>query len=247
MTRPAASIVVPLLGTEDAWLERSVRSAVRQDRAEVVVVASRAATATSLRVLGSLARQFGNLQVVPLASGGTGAAINTGIDEAAADRIGFLMPEDWLEPDAIAQTLAVAADVVGTGAAYYGLDGTTRHDELTRIPDATAIATLAGPEAVASYLTPFLLFDRDRLAVVGGVDERIALGADDYDLVWRLLERGASVAVVERALYIVRDPERRQDAWFADLDMILAKHGASESTRARLLAGRDAPRTVVPA
>ena len=208
MTQPVATVVVPLLDQEDAWLEQSVLSAAGQDDVEVIVVVSHAAPSSNLRVLGAIARRFGNLQVMPQPADRVGALINAGIDAAQAPRVGLLMPGDWLAPKAVAQALGVAADIVGTGTAFYAADGVTRFDELTRVPTAAELDAQSTAAARADYLSPFLLFDRDLLRAVGGVDESIGPGAGDCDLTCSLLERGATAGVVEQPLYNVRDPAR---------------------------------------
>ena len=225
MTQPVATIVVPLLDRNDAWLEQSVLSAAGQGDVEVIVVVSHAAPSSNLRVLGAIARRFGNLQVMPQPADRVGALINAGIDASQAPRVGLLMPGDWLAPTAVAQALAVAADIVGTGTAFYAADGVTRFDELTRVPTAAELDAQSTAEAKAGYLSPFLLFDRGKLRTVGGVDESIGPGAADHNLAWRLLERGATAGVVEQPLYNVRDPARGQGTWLADTQMTLAKHG----------------------
>jgi hypothetical protein len=76
----------------------------------------------------------------------------------------------------------------------------------------------------------------------GGVDPGVGLtGADDYDLIWTLLERGASVRLVPRALYHYRDHEglrltnRPQAEQVRDLRLILAKHGVGPEETERLV------------
>ena len=51
-----------------------------------------------------------------------------------------------------------------------------------------------------------MLSEKRALLNVGGVDEHVGLtGCDDYDLIWTMLERGATVHVLERPLYNYRD------------------------------------------
>jgi hypothetical protein len=101
-------------------------------------------------------------------------------------------------------------------------------------------------EAQASYLSHFFLFDRSKLEEVGGLDESLGdgPGIDDYDLVWVLLERGATVHIVEQGLYHYRDHEeerltlRPKAELLVTLGRILDKHGVTGADRDRLLAAK---------
>src|SRR5262249_25965847 len=147
-----------------------------------------------------------NLRVMAEARPGFGAAINTGIRAARSQRVGFLLSDDWLEPSAVAECLPLDADIVSTGLTGYAADGRTALPGLSRTPTDARLAQRSPLEQRAAYLEPFFLFKRDGLLAAGGVDERIGLtGADDYDLIWTLLERGASVGVLPRRLYNYRD------------------------------------------
>ena len=74
---------------------------------------------------------------------------------------------------------------------------------------------------------------------MGGVDATIGqTGPDDYDLLWTLLEYGASVSIVEESLYCYRD---HAQAWrlslkpageqTENLKKILSKHQYPEELR----------------
>jgi len=78
---------------------------------------------------------------------------------------------------------------------------------------------------------------------VGGVDEQVGLtGPDDFDMIWTLLERGASVSIVGEQLYNYRDHSgerltlRGAQAQIDDLQKILDKHGVHGEERAQILA-----------
>src|SRR5581483_5800562 len=98
---PQATIVMPLRKQNDEWLEKSVKSAVRQSApVEVIVVTAESTPAGNLTVLADLSARYRNLQVVvrdkPESFPG---AINTGIRAASTDRIGLLFSDDWLHRD----------------------------------------------------------------------------------------------------------------------------------------------------
>jgi glycosyltransferase involved in cell wall biosynthesis len=210
---PAATIVIPLLRQRDEWLRQALASALDQtEPAEVVVVTSQATPASNLAVLDDLTRSESGtragtrrLVVTPRTGSGFANAINTGISRATTSRVGFLLSDDWLDPDAVTATLAVDADIVSTGARRFTEDGTPiPHMRRALSPDE--YARRESLERRASYLTHFFLFRKRCLEDAGGLDESLgdAPGIDDYDLIWTLLERGATVGLTDRPYYNVR-------------------------------------------
>ncbi|MBX3024437.1 glycosyltransferase [bacterium] len=245
MRAPAASIVVPLLRQDDAWLAQALDSALRQTvPAEVVVVTAPTTPASNRAVLDAFAREHPHLVVRQQRRAGFPAAINDGIGTARAPRIGLLLSDDWLEPTAVEETLRIDADIVSAGISTRAADGVTRLDRPGDV--VTMDGFLARPtlERRAAYLQHFFLFSRASLVAVGGLDETLgdAPGIDDYDLVWTLLERGATVGIVGRSLYNYRDHERERltlrdpAQQVRTLERILDKHGVGGDERQELIA-----------
>src|ERR1700722_3554744 len=244
-----ATIVIPLLRQVDQWLEQSVLSAVDQSVAtEVIVVRSNRTPPSNLEVLERLAGRDSHLiRLGEEKPGNFPAAINQGIGAARSDRVGLLLSDDWLELTAIATSLRESADIVSSGALVHFADGEV-NELATRRPSMKAFASCRTDEERANYLEHFFLFRRERLLRIGGLDETIGNypGIDDYDLIWTLLEGGASVAIVERFLYHYRDHDgerltlQHPDLMLANLRKILRKH-AVEDEAAREIIKRHAP------
>jgi glycosyltransferase involved in cell wall biosynthesis len=243
---PRATIVIPLLDQVDAWLEQCVRSALAQTvRAEVVVVHSPRTGASNRELLARLGRDHASLRVLeePPQSG-FAAALNLGFRSARAERVGILLSDDWLEPRAAELALPHDADIVSTGHTEYLADGTTALPEISRPRSLAAFERLPTLEEKARYLKHFFLFRRATLLAAGGADETIGdfPGIDDFDLVWTLLERGATVAIVETPVYNYRDHDgerltlRDRDQAIATLHRILDKHGLRGEEKVRVLA-----------
>jgi glycosyltransferase involved in cell wall biosynthesis len=243
----SASIVLPLLSQEDAWLERAVRSALDQTApCEVVVVTAPATPRSNRVVLARLAGEAGDRLVVLEALPGLARQLNCGFRAARAPRVGLLHSDDWLEPAAVEACLEPSADIVSTWKRSYAADGATEFQQLRRQPGLARFEALPTLEARADYLTHFFLLRRTRVLGVGGADETLGdtPGIDDYDLIWVLLEQGASVAIVERFCYNRRDhagerlTTRPPAEMLATLGRILDKHGVSGPERERLLAAK---------
>jgi Glycosyl transferase family 2 len=244
-----ATIVVPLLRQVDEWLDQSVRSALAQSVAtEVIVVRSELTPASNLRILDRLARSHPNL-VVMLEDppGSFPGAINKGIRAARADRVGLLLSDDWLEQTAVAESVRESADIVSSGHVVYFPDGRVNEASSKRasMKGFRACPTI---EQQASYLKHFFLFRKQAVLEVGGLDETIgsAPGIDDFDLIWTLLENGASVAIVEKQLYHYRDHDgerltlQDKGQLVENLWKILRKHGVGDADAAEIIS-RHAP------
>jgi hypothetical protein len=240
----SATIVMPLRRQVDRWLEKSIRSALDQTvKTQVLVVTARATPPSNLRIVEQFRAQSGDLRAMirdqPESFPG---AINTGIRAANSERVGILLTDDWLEPDTVALCLEQTADIVSTGNTVHCEDERI-YQPGCRIPTMARFRTLPTLEAKAEYLKHFFLFRRQLLLDTGGLDESLgnSPGIDDYDLIWTLLEGNASVAIVEKPLYHIRDhqgerltrgdPEKMAETFIK----ILHKHGVPEGKAQELL------------
>ena len=235
----AATIIIPLRRQRDAWLEQCVLSAVGQSAScETLVVRAADAPPSNLALLERLAQEWGNLRVIVEEQPGSfPAAINLGIRHARAERIGLLLSDDWLDREAVAHCLPIDADIVCTRHTVYHADGVTVLQGASKTLTMRDYLNLPTLEAKARYLDHFFFFRKAALSEAGGLDETIGNfpGIDHYDQIWTLLERGASVAIVEHRLYNYRDHDGER-LTLADpaqaarnLEKILRKHGIAES------------------
>jgi hypothetical protein len=174
---------------------------------------------------------------------GFAAALNLGIRASRAPRVGFLLTDDWLEPEAVERSLESDADIVSTGRTFWAADGVSMLPQLTRTRSRNEFETLDPLYEKACWLGYFLLFQKKALEAAGGVDETLgdSPGVDDFDLLWTMLERGATVGIVEERLYNVRDhagerlTTRSKAAMLATFTRILDKHGVTAAEREYLL------------
>lgn len=240
---PPASIVVPLLREPLEWLDQCVRSALAQSvAADVLVVVSPLTPDELVVALRRWSADSPRLAVLVEEGTGFASALNTGIRASRTQRVGFLLADDWLESGAVEACLAHDADIVSTGLRVWADGGRREFASLRRRPTQAGYDARATMELKAAYLEHFFLFRREALMAIGGVDETIgSTGADDFDLIWTLLEHGASVAVVSDLLYNYRDHYgerltlRPPDLQRRDLARILDKHGVREPVRERML------------
>jgi hypothetical protein len=177
------------------------------------VIHSAETPASNVAILAAIAEERCNMRVVVEKKPASfPAAINLGIRLTTAPRIGLLLADDWLEPDAVEHCLPIEADIVATGHTIYFGDGVTVQKGAGQIPSMAEYRALPTIEARAAYLEHFFLFRKEALERVGGLDESIGNfpSIDDYDLIWTLLESRATVGLVETPLYNYRDHDEER-------------------------------------
>jgi glycosyltransferase involved in cell wall biosynthesis len=242
-SRFPATIVIPLLDQVDEWLEQCVRSALDQTvECEVVVVLSPRTRRSNLAFLDRLKSEFDNLRLLPREILGFPGAINAGFEAASAPRVGLLLSDDWLDPRAVELCLPHDADIVSSGNRVWDGDGRTLLEDVSRTPRVRDFLQCETLELKARYLQHFFLFRKSKLRQIGGADESLGdfPGIDDFDMIWVLLEHGATVAIVEEQLYNYRDHHgdrlslRHFEEAAAVLERILEKHAVVDSERAEI-------------
>jgi glycosyltransferase involved in cell wall biosynthesis len=240
---PAVTIIVPLLEQRDAYLEACLASAVSQTVASrVLVVVSNDTPSRNLDIVRRFCDDFANIELLMRARPTFAAAINTGIAAADTQRVSLLLSDDWLQPHAVETCLASNADIVSASMTIFDASASQRL-AFSRPRTQARYAALESLHDRANYLGHFLVFQRHALLAAGGVDETIGnVGPDDFDLIWTLLERNATVTIVEEEVYGYRDHDgprltlRAKAQQLADLAKILDKHGVSGGERERLMA-----------
>jgi glycosyltransferase involved in cell wall biosynthesis len=235
----AATILVPLLRQVPDYLATALRSATEQTLpAEVLIVSSSATPASNTEMIEAFRRSNpGSVRVVELDGVGFARALNLGFREAASDRVALLFSDDWLEQTAVEATVAINADVVSGGKRIWRQDD---DGELVLIREWVGSESELGrqptSELRASYVAHMLLLSRPRVLELGGVDESLGDvgGVDDFDLIWTMLDAGASVGFTEAPQYNLRDHGgerltlRPRDQQLAALLRILDKHGVTD-------------------
>ncbi|MFN7734395.1 MAG: glycosyltransferase, partial [Pirellula sp.] len=197
----------------------------------VLVINSVHTPASNLAVLDALQRDYSQIRIALRPEGAQFAgAINYGFEIASCDRVGLLLSDDQIAPETIERCLAHDADIVATSRC--GMDVGFAEKLWENKSDPARFAKFSTIEQRASYIGHFMLFNRAKVLSIGGVDPNIGLtGADDYDMIWTLLEAGASVELIPEVMYFLRDhggvrlTMRDQQSQIEDLRKILTKHG----------------------
>lgn len=227
---PLVSVVIPTRNRPDV-LERSVRSALRQDgvRVDVVVVDDGSeppvAPALLARIGGDRVRVVRHEQ-----SSGVAHARNAGVGAARGEWVAFLDDDDVWAPTKLAQQLAlIAAD----GAAEAACSGALRvHPDLTpfeveRPPAVHSLSMLLQRNSVSGGASTMVV-SRAALGRAGDFDPRLSILAD-WDMWIRVASVARIVAVTEPLIgYVVHpqsmshvDPRMRRE-----LALLVRKHAA---------------------
>jgi glycosyltransferase involved in cell wall biosynthesis len=174
---------------------------------------------------------------------GLAAALNTGMREADTEYVAILLGDDLWSPDAVgvlARSIEENPEVDVFHSSRRFIDGDDA--PISGIYPAREAVRLA--DFVHGSPVKHLLCWRRRLALeLGGLDERLAVGPDDYDLPWTLCEHGARFMAVPECLYFLRD---HRDSYritthlplsvhLRHLRRMMRKHGVGRLARERAL------------
>jgi GT2 family glycosyltransferase len=234
---PTFAIVIAAYQAE-ATIAEAVESALAQTCSpdEIVVCDDGSTDGT-----GAILASYGDrITLIRQENRGEGAARNAAIRAAHSDFVVFLDADDTFLPgriEAIAElaTLRPDIDVVSTDVVAE-LDGVPleRESDIVRFP---ADAESQRAEILRhSYLTcPAVR--RERLLAIGGFDDTLPSGSEDWDCWIRLIRGGMLAALVNEPLYVYRlrddsltgDPARARHMRLA----VLEKHRADPSLSAQ--------------
>src|ERR1041385_5968959 len=105
--RPLVSVITPVFNTPVHWLEEAVQSVLGQayESWELILVDDNSSDEALREYLPILASRDSRIKIFKLEGGrGISAALNRGIEHARGEWIGFLDPDDLLDPEAVFQT-----------------------------------------------------------------------------------------------------------------------------------------------
>lgn len=237
------TILMPCRAQTRAFFDDAVRSIVAQTSSDwrlVVIV-----DADSPPDLAEWTAAFADARIETIVSdGGLARALNSGMRHAATTWVAILLSDDRWDASAVAVlqrtiTAHPEADFLHSARREIDATGTRRGvvaPSRARV-DATAFATLGSP------VKHLLCWRRERGLAIGGMDETLTIGPDDYDFPWRMLEAGCRFHAVPECLYEYRvhhagprittdHPLRGQ---LRSLTAMFAKHDVPEAATAAFL------------
>ncbi|HEX8281001.1 MAG TPA: glycosyltransferase, partial [Chthoniobacterales bacterium] len=197
---PRFSIITPVFNTPVSWLEAAVGSVLEQayENWELILVDDGSTDAATLAALPNLAARDARIRLERLpAGGGISAASNQGLAVAKGDWIALLDHDDILEPDALYHVAKLLQTEPSADLIY------TDEDKLTEQgPESPIFKPDWSPDFFLSYnyIVHLTCLRRTLVDAVGGFRSEFD-GAQDYDLLLRIIERTQRIHHIPRVLY----------------------------------------------
>lgn len=213
------SVVIPCYNA-GAFLEEAVQSALAQtwDATEVVIVDD---GSTDPATLGLLQRaDWPRTRIIHQANAGPSAARNAAIRVAAGEFILPLDADDRIDPTYVQKAMTAFAEDPDLGVVYC---------------KATRFGAAQGPWDLPEYSLRELVIDnvifvsgvfrKADWARVGGFDEHLTHGVEDYAFWVKLVNAGCRVRQLDEALFHYRvQAESRTSGFSRDRDVVVATY-----------------------
>ena len=194
--QPLTSFVIPCFN-HGAWIAQAVGSclAQRSARVEVIVVDDGSNDGKTPAACDAL--EGPSVRVMHQANTGLPAARNAGAAQARGGRLAFLDADDWVEPQFVSR-LAEALGADRSASHAYCQERLTDlgGNVVWRVPEWDPITLL-----VTNLHPVTCLVRRDRFEHVGGFDESMTQGYEDWDLWLRFASHGWHGVRVREVLF----------------------------------------------
>ena len=198
--QPLVSIIVPVYNTDPRWLRAAIESVRRQayTRWELCICDDASTSPETREVLGEYESDPRIRIAFAAQNRGISAASNAALALARGELVALLDHDDELAPDALAEVVKHVnahpdADVIYSDEDKLDLRG-ERCDPYFK-PDWSPEHFLA-----TMYTCHLMVIRRDVLADVGGFRTGYE-GAQDYDLLLRIMDRTSKIHHIPRILY----------------------------------------------
>jgi GT2 family glycosyltransferase/glycosyltransferase involved in cell wall biosynthesis len=203
------SVVIPCYNA-GLYLDEAVQSALAQTWSdiEIIIVDDGSTDASTLQLLNE--STWPRVRVFRQANAGPAAARNRAIREATGDYILPLDADDTLEPTYVAKAVAVLDAQPQVGIVYCKAMkfGVGQEGPWELAPYALAELVIGNVIFVSA------MFRRSDWELVGGFDEQLQFGIEDYDFWVKLVHRGREVVQLDEYLFNYRVSEQSRTRLF---------------------------------
>jgi glycosyltransferase involved in cell wall biosynthesis len=202
---PAATVIIPCFN-HGRFVREAVDSALRQEGAEVrvVVVNDGSDDGTTPAACDACAGE--RVKVIHQENRGLPAARNRGAAGADTEYLVFLDADDWIRPGFVAQLQRAIQDEGTAGRGGGAVSHAYCQEEL--VEQGTGIWKVPAWDPLLLMITNLhpvtALVRRECFEAVGGFDESMTGGYEDWDLWLRFAERGWRGARVREPLFVWR-------------------------------------------
>lgn len=186
------SVIIPVYN-QSQWLPDAVNSALNQTVPCEIIIVNDGSTDNTDEV----AKQFYVDKYIVKENGGLSSARNAGIKEATGEWILTLDSDDKIAPDFIEKCLKYKDeyDIIGTGQQEFG-DSDNKHLFKTNPTFTDFIQN--------NQINCCSLFRKEIWETIGGYDEEMRLGYEDWDFWLRATKAGYKVATIPEYLFFYR-------------------------------------------
>jgi O-antigen biosynthesis protein len=198
--QPLVSVITPVFNTPVQWLEEAVQSVLGQayESWELILVDDNSSDEALREYLPILASRDSRIKIFKLEGNrGISEALNRGIEHARGEWVGLLDHDDLLEPDALFQTAKLLQQIPDADLIY------SDEDKLTEAGfDAPLFKPDWSPDFFLScnYVCHFITVRRELVLRAGGFRSELD-SAQDYDLLFRVIEQTDRIHHIPRILY----------------------------------------------
>jgi len=201
------SIIVPCRD-DGQYLEETLRSAAAQTHpdVEVIIVDDHSEDPATLAVFEKLQAQ--GIRVLPSVGHGPAAARNTGIANAVGEYILPLDADDLIEPDYTARAAAILDTSPRVGICFCDVRLFGLRNSMWRFRGPELGPILLGD----TIITSASMFRRSDWKAVGGFDENLVHGFEDFSFWLSLIETGCEVHHIPEPLLHYRIKPRSRSA-----------------------------------
>ena len=248
MPIPTVTVIIPCFN-HGRFVRQAVDSALAQRDAEVQVVVVEDGSTDETTPAACDACAGDRVRVIHQENRGLPAARNRGAALATTEFLTFLDADDWLEPDFVTK-LATAI------RANKGLDVSHAYCQERLVEKGTGIWKVPDWDPILMMVTNLhpvtTLIRRDRFEKVGGFDESMRGGYEDWDLWLKFVECGWRGVRVTEPLFVwrrhshttmimnvIRDHATLYDAIRERHQALYAKHAPEVIVRSNTLMNRS--------
>ena len=193
------SVLIPCYN-DGAYIKEAIASARAQTwpSMEIIVVDDGSTDPETLRVLSEL-REQQRCAVVTQANKGPGAARNHAFQLAKGDYILPLDADDRIDPTYVEKALSELEAHPDAGVCYCRAELMGEGSGPWNLPDFSL-----GEMLIDNVVFVTALIRREVYAEVGGFDERLVKGIEDYDFFLSILEHGWQIRQLPETLFFYR-------------------------------------------
>jgi len=237
--RPRLTVLLPLKNYHLDFLRKSVASIFNQScpRWDLLIIVEKKNVKTFSLLLQA---ELQHSQVTLIVNEGRrlGGALNTGMRQAKTDFVAIVLADDMWASNAVAvltETIARSPEVDFFHSSRRIVD--EKDAPLSSVHYSRETFSLADFEH-SSPVKHLLCWRREKALSLGGIDESLDHGPDDYDFPWTMAQAGAVFQAIKEPLYIYRDHRETYrltthiplSSQKRAIRKIMRKHGASSAS-----------------